>query len=252
MLNTDLKIFSKALAAKRKSVLPTLTTLQQTAYVQNRYIGEAGRLISDILDISDKLSTDMYLVTAYIGKAFNSLDYGFLLVVLKKFGFGNNFTDWTKILLNNQESCVINGGSTTSYFKSEKGARQGDLISAYLFIIALKIIFAMKKSNLNIKSLNIFNHKYLYTAYADDKFFFSDQKSIREQMKTFKLFSKFSGLKLSILKCEVAGIGSLKGVKMAVCSIKHTDLTTETTKILGVHFSYNQKLKTKRFREKHH
>ena len=161
MLNTDLKIFSKALAAKLKSVLSSLITSQQTAYVQNRYIGEAGRLISDILDISDKLSVDGYLVTVDIEKAFDSLDPEFLLVVLKKFGFGNSFIDWIKILLTNQESCVINGGSTTSYFKLEKGARQGDPISAYLFIIALEIIFAMIKSNPNIKGLNIFNHNYL-------------------------------------------------------------------------------------------
>ena len=94
----------------------------------------------------------------------------------------------------------------------------------------------MIKSNPNIKGLKIFNHNYLYTAYADDPtFFLNDQKSIRELMKTFKLFSKFSGLKPNILKCEVAGIGSLKGVKMAVCGIKCIDLTTETIKILGVH-----------------
>ena len=105
----------------------------------------------------------------------------------------------------------------------------------------------MIKSNPNIKGLNIFNHNYLYTAYADDTtFFLNDQKSIRELMKTFKLFSKFSGLRLNILKCEVAGKGSLKGVKMAVCGIKCIDLTTETIKILGVHFSYNQKLKTQK------
>ena len=120
-------------------------------------------------------------------------------VVLKKFGSGNNFIDWIKRLLTNQESCVINGSSTTSHLKLEKRARQG-------------------------------RHK----------------KSIRELMKTIKLFSKFSGLKPNILKCEVAGIGSLKGVKMAVCGIKCIDLTTETIKILGVHFSYNQKLKTQK------
>ena len=74
MLNTDLKIFSKALAAK-------LMTSQQTAYVQNRYIGEAKRLISNMLDISDKLSGDGYLVTVDIEKAFDSLDHQFLLVV---------------------------------------------------------------------------------------------------------------------------------------------------------------------------
>ena len=55
-------------------------------------------------------------------------------------------------------------------------------------------------------------------------------------MKTIKLFSKFSGLKPNILKCDVAGIGALKEIKMAVCGIKCIDLTTETIKILGVHF----------------
>ena len=105
----------------------------------------------------------------------------------------------------------------------------------------------MIKSNPNIKGLNIFNHNYLYTAYADDTtFFLNDQKSIRELMKTFKLFSKFSDLKSNILKCELAGIGSLKGVKMAVCGIKCIDLTAKIIKTLGVHFSYNQKLKTQK------
>ena len=76
------------------------------------------------------------------------------------------------MLLPNQESCVINGGSTTLYFKLEKGVRQGDPISAYLFIIVLEIIFVIIKSNANIKTPYIFNHNYLYTAYADDTTFF--------------------------------------------------------------------------------
>ena len=49
-------------------------------------------------------------------------------------------------------------------------------------------------------------------------------------MKTFKLFPKFSGLKPNLLKCEVARIGYLKGVKMAVCGIKCINFTTETIK----------------------
>ena len=69
-------------------------------------------------------------------------------------------------------------------------------------------------------------------------------------LKTFKTFSKFSRLKPNILICEVAGIGSLKEVKMAVCGIKCIDLTTETINILGVQFSYNQNLQTQRKFEK--
>ena len=78
-----MKFFYKALAAKLKSVLPALITTQQTAYVKNRYIGKAGRLISDILDISEKLSIGGYLVTADI----DSLDHEFLPVVFKKIAF---------------------------------------------------------------------------------------------------------------------------------------------------------------------
>ena len=77
MLNSDLKIFSKTVAAKLKSVLPSFISSQQAAYLQNRYISEAERSISDILDICAKLSIDGYLVTVDIEKAFDSLDHGF-------------------------------------------------------------------------------------------------------------------------------------------------------------------------------
>ena len=75
----------------------------------------------------------------------------------------------------------------------------------------------MIKRNPNIKGPSIFNHNYLYTSYVDDTtFFLNDQKSITELIKAFKLFSKFSCLKPNILICEVADIGSLNGVQIAV------------------------------------
>ena len=72
--------------AKRKSNIKSPLTNQQTAYVQNR-------LISVILDISDKLSINGSLVTGDIEKNFDSLNHGFLLVVSKTFCFSNNFTE---------------------------------------------------------------------------------------------------------------------------------------------------------------
>ena len=89
-------------------------------------------------------------------KVFYSMNHAFFNAALKKYGFGDNFIDWIKILLNNQESCVINRGHTTKYFKLERGACQGDPISAYLFIIALEIFFIMIKTNKNTHGLNIF------------------------------------------------------------------------------------------------
>ena len=179
-----------------------------------------------------------------IEKAFDSLDHKFLIYALEKYGFGKNFISWVKILLRNQESCVLNGGTTTKYFLLERGARQGDPISAYLFVLALEILFQLIKSKPEIKGLTIFDHCYLYSAYADDTtFFLQDTISIKHMVDVFYLFSYFSGLKPNLKKSEIAGIGALKGVQVAVCGLRCIDLNNDTLKILGTHFSYNEKLK---------
>ena len=50
------------------------------------------------------------------------------------------------MLLYKQESCILSGGFTTKSFNLEKGARQGDPISAYLFIFTLEIHFLLQKT----------------------------------------------------------------------------------------------------------
>ena len=37
--------------------------------------------------------------------------------VKKTFGFGKGFLKWIQILLTNQESCGVNGGTDMSYFR---------------------------------------------------------------------------------------------------------------------------------------
>ena len=179
-------------------------------------------------------------------KAFNSLDHDFLVNVLNRFGFGSNFISWIKLLLNSQQSCVINGGNTTPYFNLEKGARQGDPVSAYLFILALEVLFVFIKSNENIKGIEIFKYVFLYTAYADDStFFLRDILSVKELINSFNQFYHFSGLKANIGNCEIADIGCLKGVTKAVCGLKSVDLSNDTIKILGIRFSNNKKIQMK-------
>ena len=61
------------------------------AYVENRCITESGRLIAGIIQITDVLSIEGFLVAMDIGKAFDSLDHTSVISVSKKIGFGNNF-----------------------------------------------------------------------------------------------------------------------------------------------------------------
>ena len=154
LLNIDTKLISKVLAGRLKNVLPSLITSHQTAYVNGRFISEGGRLISDVLEICDKLQIKSFLMTVDIEKAFDSINHCFLIKVLEKYGFEKDFIKWIKILLQNQESCIVNEGTTTNYFKLEKGSRQGDPISAYLFILVLEILFLFIKESKKINGLN--------------------------------------------------------------------------------------------------
>ena len=53
-----------------------------------------------------------FLLTMDLEKAFDSFEHDILLCVLKKIGFGDNFIT-IKILLNDQQSYVINEGFAT-------------------------------------------------------------------------------------------------------------------------------------------
>ena len=136
-----------------------------------------------------------------IEKAFDSLDHNFLISTLEKYGFGKNFILWVKILLRDQESCVINGGTTTKYFSLRRDAHQGDPISAFLFVLALEVLFILIKSKSEIEGMTIFDYNYLYSAYADDTtFFLKDITSIKHVVDTFGFFSVLFRIKTKFKK----------------------------------------------------
>ena len=58
--------------------------------------------------------------------------------------------------------------------------------------------------------------------------------------------SKFSGLKINKSKCEIAGIGVMKRVKVALYDVECVNSLTNAIKILVIHFSYKKKLENER------
>ena len=193
--------------------------------------------------VCDTQNLSGYLLTVDFEKDFDSLNHNLLIAALKKYGFADGFIDWILILFNSQELCVLNGGHSTKYFPLERGARQGDPISAYLFVLALEIFFTLIKTNNNIQGIEMFNHEFLYTAYADDTTFcVKDLNSVKVILSSLDQFYTFSGLRPNLSKFEIVGIGALKDANVELCGLKSVNLTKASIKILGVHLSYNEKL----------
>ena len=155
LLNVDLKIASKALALRIKPVLKNVICHNQTAYIKDRYIGESIRLVQDIIEYVDREEEEAILFSTDIEKAFDSVNHNFIFATLEKFGFGPEFIQWVKTLLKNGQICVMNNGKSIGYFNLERGTRQGDPLSAYLFILALKVLFLRVRSSDNIEGIGI-------------------------------------------------------------------------------------------------
>ena len=108
----------------------------------------------------------------------------------------------------------------------------------------IEILFLFIKKHPEKKGIEIFEHCFLYTAYAGNTtFFLKDPQSIENLIEVFNTFSPFSGLKPKLTKCEIMGIGALKAVQVAVCGMKCIDLCNKAIKVLGTFFSYNSRIK---------
>ena len=91
-----MKLISKILASCLKSIISTTVNENQVAYVNNRFINESGRLISDVLEITNSFDIEGILITVDIEKAFDSINHSFLMCVLKNLNLAKIFENGCK------------------------------------------------------------------------------------------------------------------------------------------------------------
>ena len=85
-----MKLISKVRASRLKSVISTI------ANVNNRFISESGRLISDVLEITNSLDIEGLLMAVDIEKDFDSINRSILMCMLKKLDFEMTFENGYK------------------------------------------------------------------------------------------------------------------------------------------------------------
>ena len=78
--------------------MPNLVSANQDSYIANRFINEGARLISDILEVTDILNMEGYLLTIDTEKDVDSVDHYFLLAILEH-NLRKTFYDGLKLFL---------------------------------------------------------------------------------------------------------------------------------------------------------
>ena len=136
--------------------------------MEGRFIGENIRLISDILQFTAQQNLEGIALFIDFEKAFDSLEWDFLLKTLDTFQFGHDFKSWIKILYTNITSCTINNGYASNWFELHRGVRQGCPLSGLLFVLAVEILSIAIRASRDIKGIQIADREIKLSQYADD------------------------------------------------------------------------------------
>ena len=196
LINVDAKIGSKAIAKRLEAVLPCIIHHNQCSYVKDRTICDAVRSIEDILDYTKRYQIEGRLISIDFKKAFDSVSRDFLFRTLLAFQFGPSFIQWIHTFYNNISSCVLNNGFSTAPFDVQRGVRQGDPLSSYLFIIVLEILTISIRSNKNVQGIVVDGKEIKLELFADDlTAFLLNDNSLLKFFELLKSFGECSGLK---------------------------------------------------------
>ena len=147
------KIISKVFVHRLQGMMNRLISPTQSAFIK-------GRLISDNILIAHEcmhylknkkrgLENEMALKLD-MSKAYDRVEWHFLWFILERFGFDSRWIMWIRELVTTVSYSVIVEGQPYGFFKPNRGIRQGDPLSPYLFLFCAEgLSFLLHKTEQN-------------------------------------------------------------------------------------------------------
>lgn len=238
LLTSDYKVITSVLAKRMKIVLGEIIGLDQRGFLKDRYMEENTRLVYDLIHYCKENKLDGLLLLIDFEKAFDSVEWSYIVKLLRKYNFGDDFIRWFNIVYSDAQSCVINNGNYSEFFNLARGCRQGDPWSPYIFILAIEPLAQCIKTNQQITGINFGKHEIKIGQYADDTFLVlkNTDVSIRTAITIFENFQKVSGLSINVDKTQAIKLGDInRNLRCPVLNIAYA----AHFKLLGITFSTN-------------
>lgn len=123
------------------------------------------------------------------------MEWSHLFELLGRFGFGEGFCKWVKLLYNDPYAEIITNNIISKPMKINRGCRQGCPLSPLLFIIAIEPFAIAVREHTMITGINIGGLDHQIALYADDVilFFRNLEKSVLTLLDLIKKFGCISG-----------------------------------------------------------
>jgi hypothetical protein len=133
--NVIYKCITKIIANRMLPLLGELVSMNQSAFIPNRSVSENVLLAQEIVRNYHKdTGKPRCALKVDLMKAYDSVNWKFMIHCLHYFGFPTKFLDWIKECITSPRFSVRLNGTLVGYFERKKGLRQGNPVSLFVCI----------------------------------------------------------------------------------------------------------------------
>lgn len=214
LCNVYYKIISKILSLRLRPVLGTIISENQSAFLPGRAIADNVLITHEILHYlnGSEAKKHCYLaVKTDMSKAYDRLEWSFIRLVFEKLGFAS---DWINLVMQYIETVsytFLVNDSTHGAVIPQRGIRQGDPLSPYIFIICGEVLSGLCRAGQRsgeLTGVKIGHHcpRINHLLFADDTMFFT--KANAESCETLALilrdYEEASGQMINATKSSIS------------------------------------------------
>nr|CAD1831264.1 unnamed protein product [Ananas comosus var. bracteatus] len=205
------KIISKVLAKRLQCFMARLINPHQTAFIKGRNILDSFFTAHILVHHLQSSKSQATIFKIDFERAFDHINWNFLLAILRARGFDHLWISWISNLLHSSSTAVLFNRIPGTSFSCKRGLRQGDPLSPLLFILCVDVLFRMLQLAVNshlLPAIGIGEAKIHTLQFADDILIFFDGSSRSAAVIKVILdaFSSSSGLKINFNKSSLIPI----------------------------------------------
>lgn len=226
LCNVLYKVISKVLANRLKKVIDSLISEAQSAFIPGRLIMDNIMIAFEIMHYMKRKTQGKegwMVLKLDMSKAYDRVEWSYMEAILLRMGFDSHVVHLFMNCLNSVKYFIAHAGRNFGLIVPERGLRQGDHLSSYLFLICMEGLssllqdFERKRLITGIKVARTapsISHMF----FADDTYIFckANMEYVDHILSVLNIFETASGQKIN------NGKSSIFSSKNVPDSLKHT------------------------------